>query len=205
MGITHATVATGTDAGTGEIHKAEWNAGHVGADFVLLEQHTASSSATLDFTTFISSTYDDYMIEGVALVMATDNIDFRVQVGTGGGPTYDTGNNYQWARTGFGTGAVATTDSGTTGAGARIANGIDTSLTAFAFLSFRLNAHNLQSTSLNKILLGETYFLDNSTNAMFSRFGGIWTTAGTAVTALRFLASSGNIASGTIRIYGIAK
>lgn len=26
--VTHATVATGTDAGTGEIHKAEWNAGH---------------------------------------------------------------------------------------------------------------------------------------------------------------------------------
>lgn len=29
MGITHATVATGTDSGTGEIHKAQWNADHV--------------------------------------------------------------------------------------------------------------------------------------------------------------------------------
>lgn len=27
-GIVHATVATGTDAGTGDIHKAEWNAEH---------------------------------------------------------------------------------------------------------------------------------------------------------------------------------
>ncbi len=31
MAITHATVATGTDAGTGEIHKAEWNAAHIGS------------------------------------------------------------------------------------------------------------------------------------------------------------------------------
>ena len=30
---------------------------------VLLEQHTASSSATLDFTTCITSTYDEYVIE----------------------------------------------------------------------------------------------------------------------------------------------
>ena len=29
MGITHATTAVGTDAGTGEIHKAEWNAEHL--------------------------------------------------------------------------------------------------------------------------------------------------------------------------------
>ncbi len=32
MGITHATTATGTDAGTGEIHKAQWNADHVVSD-----------------------------------------------------------------------------------------------------------------------------------------------------------------------------
>ena len=32
MGITHAAVATGTNAGTGEIHKAEWNADHVSTD-----------------------------------------------------------------------------------------------------------------------------------------------------------------------------
>lgn len=33
MSITHATVAAGTDAGTGEIHKAEWNAEHVISGF----------------------------------------------------------------------------------------------------------------------------------------------------------------------------
>ena len=29
MSVTHATTATGTDAGTGDIHKAEWNASHL--------------------------------------------------------------------------------------------------------------------------------------------------------------------------------
>ena len=32
--IVHTTVATGTDAGTGEIHKAQWNEGHVTPDSV---------------------------------------------------------------------------------------------------------------------------------------------------------------------------
>lgn len=37
MPITHATVAAGTDAGTGEIHKAEWNADHVDPPFKLTQ------------------------------------------------------------------------------------------------------------------------------------------------------------------------
>src|SRR5258708_4758352 len=50
--ITHATVATGTNAGTGEIHKAEWNA-----------DHTVSLAAgkvfqTADFTTSSTSFVD---------------------------------------------------------------------------------------------------------------------------------------------------
>src|SRR5947207_2075820 len=68
-------------------------AGSAGA-LVFLEAHTASASASLDFTTFISSTYDDYLIEGVGIIPATDAVIFRAQVGTGGGPTYDTANNY---------------------------------------------------------------------------------------------------------------
>jgi hypothetical protein len=95
MGITHATVATGTDAGTGEIHKAEWNAAHTGADFVLLEQHTASASASLDFTAFISATYDEYQFEFINVLPATNNVDLLARVGTGGGPTWDaTSGNY---------------------------------------------------------------------------------------------------------------
>jgi hypothetical protein len=43
VAITHATVATGTDAGTGEIHKAEWNADHVGGLGPILISDTPST------------------------------------------------------------------------------------------------------------------------------------------------------------------
>ena len=54
---------------------------------VLLEQHTASSSATLDFTASITSAYDDYLIELVNVVPATNTVDLYMRVSTDGGST----------------------------------------------------------------------------------------------------------------------
>jgi len=50
-GVTHATVATGTDAGTGEIHKAQWNAAHTvdfstGARYPIQDNAAGSASST---------------------------------------------------------------------------------------------------------------------------------------------------------------
>lgn len=44
-GITHAYVATGTDAGNGEVHKSEWNAAHVlnGVPYAFAQSGTAVS------------------------------------------------------------------------------------------------------------------------------------------------------------------
>ena len=65
---------------------------------MLLEQHTASNSATLDFTACISSAYDEYRIEFVALVPATNNVDLWLLVSTDGGSTFDsTSGHYDWA------------------------------------------------------------------------------------------------------------
>ena len=61
-----------------------WASPGSGGALVLLEQHTASASATLDFTTFISSTYDDYIFTFLDVRNATDNQGFFAQVGTGG-------------------------------------------------------------------------------------------------------------------------
>ena len=43
-----------------------------GGSLVLLESHTASASATLDFTSFVNAAYDNYMIEIVGLVRKND-------------------------------------------------------------------------------------------------------------------------------------
>src|SRR5665647_2787882 len=59
---------------------------------VLLEQHTASNTASLDFTACITSAYDEYLIEFVNVVPATSNNMANLLCGVGG--SYDTGSNY---------------------------------------------------------------------------------------------------------------
>lgn len=210
-------VGTGSDAGTrlgigstGDVltvaaGTASWAApASGGGALVLLEQHTATNTATLDFTTFISSTYDEYMIELVNLLFVTDGTDFLMRMGTGAGPTYDTGNNYSYDGFVWRSGASATFG-GTaqnhialddTGAG--IDNGTTTDT-----LNGSFRIYNLQSANW-KPLIGNTEYRNNSANRVAIMLRAAYEST-TAVTALRFLAASGNISSGTIRAYGIAK
>ncbi len=177
-------------------------AGTAGA-LVLLEQHTASASSSLDFTTFISSTYDDYLIEGIGLVPATNATDLRLEIGTGAGPTYDTGNTYEWIGNGWGTDGGAHTNVGSSGI-AKIFNSMSNTA-GYGFGTFSLRASNLQSTALRKIFHGTSQFVTSAPRNVTATYGMSWVTTGTVVTALRFIMSSGNITSGTIRIYGLVK
>lgn len=187
-----------------------------GGGLALLETRTASASATLDFATFISSTYDEYMIEGVALTPATDGADLLMRVGTGGGPTYDSGNNY-YGTLRHGAGALASTP-GTPNGGssngimtqadapgsaimlAKVINELDT---GYGHASFSLRLCIPQSTAKMKPIYG-TATWHNGTEVFMAMFGYLYAST-TALTAVRFLMSSGNIASGVIRAYGIAK
>ena len=169
---------------------------------ILLEQYTASSSATLDFTTFVSSTYDVYMFEFVNVLPATDAVDFLIRMGTGGGPTYDSGSNYDWSHL-F---TYPATNSGVEGAGATTSIKVRASVTNTTLgVVGTARLYNPQSTSLQKAVTYDTTSYVGAVSAIVHDNGqGIYKST-TAVTAIRFLMSSGNIASGTIRAYGIAK
>lgn len=173
---------------------------------VFLEAHTAANSAQLDFTTFISSTYDTYKIIGTELIVATNSDHLYLEVGTGGTPTYDTGNNYEWSGgqgTTGGTGIVAP-DFASTGIMRIFATMANAA--GYGFGSFEIMACDLQSTSLRKTFYGTQHYVTSTgPKAILGAWAGQWTTTGTAATALRFKASSGNITSGTIRIYGVSK
>ncbi len=174
-----------------------------GGDLVLLEQHTASNQASLDFTTFISSTYDEYMIDGVDLTCANNNVGLTCQVGTGGGPTYDTGSNYVYMVDGRTSGDADYHAAGTAAAMYLAFSQSNDSTTGFCSFSTRWT--NLQSTSRVKSFHGTGVERNNTPAYAVLNQAGIWVTSGTAVTALRFLYETGNILSGTIRAYGIAK
>lgn len=173
-----------------------------GGALVLLEAHTASSSSALNFTTSISSTYDDYQIEVVNLLPATNNVELQFEVSTDGGSTYQA-TNYFWNYSYAGTSA----DSGIQGGGlsatyAKFGTSVSNSATGGGVTS-TLRLYSPLSSSFSKILrLHTEYFHQNG--AYYSLIGGGGWNSTTAVNAFRIRFSSGNIASGTVRVYGIA-
>lgn len=179
------------------------SAGANNSALVFLEAHTASASATLDFTTFISSTYDEYQIEFVGVVPATNAVAFWMRMGTGGGPTYDTGANYGWMALVLRAGASAIT--GAEGGATKIQLGYNTDIdnTSTWSVNGTVKLFSPQSTALYKWVDGSISYQTGGFRIQ-NVVGGTYETL-TALTAVRFLFSSGNIASGTIRVYGIAK
>jgi hypothetical protein len=176
--------------------------GYVAPALVLLEQHTASASATLDFTTAISATYDDYRVEFVNIVPASSGAKLQMLVSTDGA-TYQASN-------------YSNTGSRTNGTGVGVEAG--TAAASLSVTSATTGIATTAGTSVNgyldlyapgganfKYILGNTNFVASAdgTRILFS-FTGAWEQT-TAVTALRFLFSAGNITSGVIRIYGVAK
>ena len=55
----------------------------------LLSTATASSSATIDFTSGIDSTYKEYIFKFIDIHQATDAADFQFQVDTGTNTNYN--------------------------------------------------------------------------------------------------------------------
>jgi len=172
----------------------------------LLEQHTASASATLDFTASISSTYDDYLVEFINVLSATNSVEFRMRVSTDGGSTYDGGANYgsnvTWFNTGGSSGAFTINQTTIRISGDTVSN--DATLASIAG-SYHLIAPG--DTTRQKAMYGRfTNAADVGGGAFRETVhadGGYQPT--TAYNAFQFYFSSGNIASGTIRVYGVAK
>lgn len=179
------------------------------ATLVLLSTQTASSSANISFTTGLDSTYDEYIIKYINVRPATDATDFQFNMST------DSGSNYNTTKTT--TNFIAyhfEDDSGAVLAyngsydlaqstafqtiGDQVGNGADESI------SGTLTIYNPSSTTYVKhfINTGNKYQYSNiSINEFQAGYGN--TTS--AVNALQFKFSSGNIADGIFKLYGVKK
>lgn len=186
----------------GRITAAASGSGGTGG-LVLLEQHTASSSASLNFTTCITSTYDLYQIEIVNVVPATNGVSLFLRFSTDGGSTYDSGSNYEYARY-----FRATNGSGSGNSSSATATGLamwDTDLqnTTTLGLVATVKLYNPLSATFHKAATWDSY------GPGAANFFAVWWMgryrSATAVNAFQIIASSGNISSGTVRCYGIVK
>lgn len=171
---------------------------------VLLEQHTASSSASLDFTTCISSTYDDYVIRLVNVLPASAGVNTLLgRFSTNGGSSYDSGTNYEYMTWYNSTGVNQGSNSATSVTAFQL---VGTSISSTTLgVSGQIDIPGPLSASLNKAVLYHLSYFHSSLSAIINQEGAGRYTSNTAVNAFQFLFNSGNIASGTIRCYGIAK
>ncbi len=177
-------------------------AGTAGA-LVLLEQHTASASSELVFTSCITSDYDDYEFRLVGLQPATNGAKLLVRFSTDGGATYDSSaiynQSYRYSASNntSGAGGSANATSWTVGFVAAN-NGATSSLSGVLQLGDPL------SSSLFKTMHGDVSYMFDATGNLYASQAVHYRSA-TPVNAVRFFYDSGNIVIGTIRAYGIVK
>ena len=174
----------------------------------LISTSTASSSATIDFTSGIDSTYKEYIFQFIDIHQATDGADFQFQV--------DTGTNTSYNQTITSAGFVCEHDEGDTATTLATHSGsaVLHQETGFQDLGRSLGNDN------DQCLVGQLHLFDPSNSSHVTHFMAVINEAGstnqtvqrhvsgyvnttTAITRIRFKADSGNIDSGTIKMYGI--
>jgi hypothetical protein len=172
--------------------------------YVFLESVTASSSASVTFTTSLTSTYDTYLIIFENVKPATDNAGLGLRVGTGVGPTWVTGANYDWGLTipsGTGVGndnraATAGNDTFIGLTGVTVGIGNDTGECG----SGRIEFSNPDGSDIQMFSVMSRYV---GSDGQFRTAIGGGRYAAAAITGVQLFFTTGNIASGTFRLYGL--
>jgi hypothetical protein len=179
---------------------ASWTAG--GGGIVYLGTATASASSDLRFEGLISSTYNDYYIEINDLLVATNGTSILLQTSDDAGPyTYDTTGYYN---------ITSMFDSNATTYVNAYAAGTDTGIVlADAIgnvtprsLSCKIKMSRTGVSAFRFIF--ESGYLDNN-GYVTSRRGYGYLGSGNATTAIKIIAGSGNLTSGSVVIMGVQK
>ena len=178
-----------------------------GGGLNLISTQTASSSATIDFTSGIDSTYKEYIFKFINLHPATDNSKLFFQVTTNGGSSYgvtvtstviqtthdESGSSSSLA---YETGLDLAQSTNFQNLGNGEANDND------AASSGILRLFEPSSTTFVKHFIGTYSTFDTAPTLIVERVAGYFNTT-SAINAIQFKMSSGNIDSGTITMYGV--
>lgn len=176
------------------------------AGIVLLATRTASASASLDFTSLITSTYDTYVFEIQDIVPTTNSVSFGVRTSTNNGVAWDSGSS-DYVIAGRSNNSGSATFEALNNAGSIIGTisspSIGLSTDATRSFSGKVTLFNPLGTRTRMIKF-DTSFV-GSTGALIDCNGTVLRNSAADVDAIQFLTSSGTIASGIIRMYGISK
>ena len=179
-----------------------------GSSLVLLETQTASSSGTISFTSSIDSTYKEYIFKYINVHPATNNVDFQFNMSA------DSGSNYNVTKTtttfqaylnegdsanglAYGSSRDLAQSTDFQGIVIGVGNGNDEAASGY------LHIFEPSSTTFVKHFISgsNNYRADNESQQHYTAGYGNTTSA---VDAIQFKMSSGNIDAGTIKLYGVS-
>jgi hypothetical protein len=175
--------------------------GGSGGAWVKISSVSASASASVSFTG-LSSTYAAYVVVIGNLVPATDGANLLMRTDENGGASYDAGaSDYRYSY-------ISLLDNGATPGGARsagatamqlsdtIGNAGEENVSGFVYLHHTAGTRGFTSNwSLGRYDTGGSYRADIG--------GGTRVSVTTAIDAVQFLMSAGNITSGAFTLYGL--
>ena len=205
--ITSAKIANGT------IVNADINASAgidstkisgLSSDYVLLATVDASSSASVSFDGYFSATYKNYTLVISGLTPATDNTLLRFRVRQSNADVTSSGYGFAfygvYRASGIGDGA-------TVGGGnnnyAEINYSQGLSNTAGYGLNGRIYIHNPLATEYRVFQADTSFFMYDENYAKVQTNLIYWNGNDTALSGFSLFMSSGNISSGSFKLYGL--
>ena len=176
-------------------------------DMVFISSQTASASASISFTTGIDSTYKEYQFYFVNIHPATDGAHLTFNASTDGGSNYNVTKTSAWFfaynnESGSPSALTYSTDNDlaqSTGfqiLASDIGNGNDEDGCG------SLNLFNPSSTTYVKHFISKCHSYNSNNYANDISLAGYFNTT-SAINAVRFQMSSGNIDDGKILMFGV--
>ena len=205
---------TGGDKGVGTINieNGIYSDGTIVADMhglVLLASASPSAAASVDITSAITSAYDTYLLVFNNLIPATDDVILWMRTSTDNGSTFDSGAaDYAFAVEGLLIGSGASTSiSNSDNQEVRIELSDDTATQAVGNgategISGHVWIYSPLSATVNTRVFSQVVY--GAAEGHSAYLTGVGERAAAAdVDAAQLLFSSGNIASGEVRFYGV--
>lgn len=172
----------------------------------LLTTYTISNNSSIDITSQIDSTYDQYVLVINSLVPATDSKTLEMLVSLDNGSTWETSvGDYDYMVRGFSSSGggysqfTANTDNMRISGLNSLGNNTGENYNAMIFIL------NPNDTSKYAVFRSEVTYVNNAGVGTFLEAVGSYMGAVGAIDAVRLIMDSGNLTSGTVKVYGIVK
>ena len=171
---------------------------------VLIDTYTASASANISCVSDITSTYDEYIIEIRDLVPATNAVQLYMVISSNNGSSYLTASGYYYTRNEL-SAATETPAEGINGGSYGLTGALVSNTASRGGVNGTIRLHNPLPSAVHQFDANLTHAGTTSASKLIRVDSMCAYDANVVCNAVQFQFSSGNIASGTIKVYGIKK